>query len=141
MPELLVSRSGSCAMAARFAKNRAACRSPFMIDNVGLSVMIYHEPLTLKAFEKRKHILVRHAPHWRPYYRETLDRPGVSLDIALEVPSFGIVDHIVETCDLIFTASAGFERIILATADNDPSSGCHVQHAPTSPPLTFGSAR
>lgn len=69
------------------------------------------EPLTLTAFEKSKHILVRHAPHWRPYYRETLDRLGVSLDIALEVPSFGIVDHIVENCDLIFTASAGFERI------------------------------
>lgn len=67
--------------------------------------------LTLSAYQHAKHILVRHAPHWRPYYRETLDRLGVSLDIALEVPSFGIVDHIVEHCDLIFTASAGFERI------------------------------
>ena len=69
------------------------------------------EPLTLEAYSRAKHILVRHAPHWRPYYRETLDRLGVSLDIVLEVPSFGIVDHIIENCDLIFTASAGFERI------------------------------
>ncbi|MFY0633322.1 MAG: LysR family transcriptional regulator [Vannielia sp.] len=69
------------------------------------------EGLDLQLYSGARHIMVRPAPNWRPYYLATLSRLGVEIRPHIEVSSFGEIDRIVSGTDLILTATEGFARI------------------------------
>ncbi len=54
-----------------------------------------------------KHVALTFESRWRAYYTEELRAKGVSLDVALDFPDAGMVQHAIRGTDLIVTAPSG----------------------------------
>ncbi|MFC7703693.1 LysR family transcriptional regulator [Plastorhodobacter daqingensis] len=67
--------------------------------------------ITLDDYARARHLLVKPAFGWRPYFHEELDRLGLSINPVLEVPSFGEIDRILTNTDLVLTATSGLARV------------------------------
>lgn len=62
--------------------------------------------LTLEQYAAARHVTVNYTGGWQPFYREALRNLGIVIDPALELPSFGSAQKVVEGTDLVLTVPA-----------------------------------
>ncbi|MEW5420877.1 LysR family transcriptional regulator [Amorphus sp. 3PC139-8] len=67
--------------------------------------------MTLDDYAHARHLVVKPALGWRPFFHEALDRLGLAISPVLEVPSFGEIDRIISETDLVLTATGGLSRL------------------------------
>ncbi|MFC7703686.1 LysR family transcriptional regulator [Plastorhodobacter daqingensis] len=68
--------------------------------------------MTMTDYAQAAHVAVRYQEHWRPFYHAVLAEQGITVEPALELPSFGNVSRYIEGTDLLLTAPSGLHAVL-----------------------------
>lgn len=70
--------------------------------------------LSAADYAAGRHVMVTYDGHWRPFYLDRLEKAGIELDVAIEIPSFGTLGPLLRGSELIATVPAALAPLLEA---------------------------